>query len=115
MNTLTHSNPHIPAEPFEHLMTVEEPPPSMVSIIGRHCYLKLQTGMSNPHAVSYQGHLVAPAWDEGANNPTDQPRLFQIRGLQKNYKGDVCYRIYAQPNDRFGRCASPSEILILEA
>ena len=116
-----YENPHIPSDAFPNLFIVDAAPPEMIADIGRDCYLKLVEGMSNPHSVEIDGVPVAPAWREklprfgrqvhDATEPTDQPRLFRVDGLQLDYKGEVCYRILAQEGDTFGRCASRDEVI----
>jgi hypothetical protein len=52
--------------------------------------------------------FVNPRW------PAEQG-LHTIGGLQFDYQGNLCYRVYSQEyNDNFGRCAGISEVHIVE-
>jgi hypothetical protein len=114
MSTFTHKHPTLWEEDFGHLFKVQNPPQRMISNIGRDCYLKMVPGMANPHCVTIDGHLVTPAWTSGARpEPTDQPRLFRVEGLQYDYKREICYRIYAYGGDTFGRPAAESEVIFV--
>lgn len=114
MSTIIHKRPTIWEEDFGHLFKVQNPPAHIISNIGRDCYLKLVPGMSNPHGVTVYGHLVTPAWTSGDRpEPTDQPRLFRVEGLQYDYKREICYRIYAYGGDTFGRPAAQSEVIFV--
>ena len=113
--------PHIPSSAFPHLFVVNDAPPEMTVNVGRACYLKLVEGMSNPYNVAIDGVPVAPAWRKklprggrqhpAATEPTDQPRLFQVVGLQHDYRGQVCYRIHASDGDLIGRCAGRDAVI----
>lgn len=81
--------------------------------IGRSCHLKLVDGMTNPLGAQVNGVAVTPLWRD--QRPTAEPRLFQVAGIQKDYKGTICYRLHAHGGDKFGRCAGIDEVIFVPA
>lgn len=108
-----YENQHIDTKgDFAHLFDVKEVPEEMLKNHKRLCFLKLVPGMINPHQVEHRGIPVTPKWCD-KRLAGDKPRVFRVEGYQKNYRGDPCYRIHEIPNDTFGRCASPSEVIVV--
>lgn len=116
--TTVYKNDHFPlTDYFKAMFTVKDAPQEMIDNIGRKCWLKMVSGMSNPYGVNHEGTLLAPMWTENSANPTDQPRVCEIVGLQYDFRGDVCYRIHYKISENkintFGRCARASEIILI--
>jgi hypothetical protein len=108
-----YENPHIDTKgDFAHLFNVKEVPEEMLKNHKRLCFLKLVPGMINPHHVQHRGIPVTPKWCD-KQLAGDTPRVFRVEGYQKNYRGDPCYRIHEVSRDEFGRCASPSDVIIV--
>lgn len=106
-------NKHVKSHLFGHLFLVADAPAEMVHNVGRDCYLKLVEGMTNPLGAQVNGVAVTPLWRD--QRPTDEPRLFQVAGIQNDYKGTVCYRLHAHGGDKFGRCAGVDEVIFVPA
>lgn len=57
--------------------------------------------------VGRRGRFVAPTCE-------DEEQEFEIVGIQKNYRGEVCYRVITDGDvSRFGRVAHPSTIKLI--
>lgn len=106
-----YTNASIPTSRFRHLFVVDDAPPEMVANVGRHCYLRIQTGMINPHGVEVDGVEVAPLWSKDPSEPTEFPREYVVRGIQYDYAQRLSYRIHAVEDDKFGRCASVEDVI----
>lgn len=53
-------------------------------------------------------------WNPGLGTAAKN-EVFYVGGIQYNYRGDVSVRIYYTSfEDTFGRCASPSDLKIIE-
>lgn len=108
-----YKNRHIDtAHAFAHLFQIDYVPTEMLNNHKRLCFLKLVPGMINPHNVNHRGVPISPKWCD-KHLAGDKPRVFRIEGFQKNYRGDPCYRIHEVPNDTFGRCASPEDVIVV--
>lgn len=76
-------HPKLDQPVFDHLFKVETPNKLLVDI-GRNCRYK-----------NWNPSLGSIARTE----------IYTIGSIQKDYKGDLCYRVYANSyNDTFGRC-----------
>lgn len=59
------------------------------------------------------GRLAKYIW-EPSMGTFAKTAIFKIGSIQRNYKGDLCYRVYATTyDDTFGRVMSPDECNLL--
>ncbi len=94
------------------LADTEHVPAEMLKNLNRQCFLKLVPGMENKHDVNHRGIPVEPVWDD-RDLTGKTPRMFRIVGFQRNFRGDVCYRVHQMPDAPHGRCAGPDDVIVV--
>lgn len=111
-----HVNGHL--KNFTALLTVENPDEKLVAMIGLTGFMKKVPSAVSPDFALHNGEKVVPHFEETGKvvdgivgyRPTDQPEVFTIGGLQKNYRGETCFRVYRK-GDTFGCVCRPSEFV----
>lgn len=120
MSVAVHINEHI--GPIS-LFRVDDPPEDMLERVGRRVYKRCADPQCYPVTLP-SGELVMPHWKDTGRVihseecsileqvPTTVPRVYLIGGLQKDYTGRICYRLYAtEMNDQYGVPARPEEVV----
>lgn len=106
--TYTYENSLLPSSAFPHLFVIEDPPAAMLAKIGWRCYLQCNNRKSKAAVAG------VPVFEEmNGHKFTDKPRVFEVAGLQYNFKRDLCYRLHGS-DDPVGRCAGVDEVIFID-
>lgn len=92
----------------------------LASLVGTQCYLKCKEGPNQgllyTVGTEYNGVLVQVTWEE--NQPTQTPKLYEIKHLQRVHNGTVRPRAYAVHSqgaaDEIGIIINPDQIVPVE-